>query len=210
MGRVDQGIDIEAGQANVGKPIVAMGKAVVVSITSDPGGFGRYIAYRLLDGPAKGRVVYVGHSDPVTGIQVGDRLSPGEPVALIKGFYATPGHIEMGWADSAHPNIPLAQMGSKQRSGSPEGQDFLDFFNGGSTTNTSTDNAPAPVAPVTPATPAPTASDLVSQDMAAINQNLLEPKVNAAVITPAQTWQTLAQLPGASPDTLRLAQYASQ
>ncbi|HEY8775802.1 MAG TPA: hypothetical protein VIM33_04890 [Gaiellaceae bacterium] len=111
--RIDQGLDLEAGAQNVGKPIRFLGNATVVAITSDPSGFGRYVAYRLNDGAAKGRVVYVGHSAIPAGVHVGQSYRAGQTVAIIKGLGpgAQPGHIEMGWADPRVPTRPLAQAG---------------------------------------------------------------------------------------------------
>lgn len=67
------------------------------------------------------------------------------------------------------------------------------------------------------AQPGPTADDLVAQDAQAMAPGPLDPDPNGLVPTtapdpgpvPSDSWNYLASLPGASPDTLKLAQLSS-
>src|SRR6516164_9564250 len=94
--RTDQGVDF---QAPVGAPIRAIGDAQVVSISSDPGGFGQMITYRLLSGPLKGRYLYVGHTVPI--VRAGQRVRAGQAVSVARqpsGSSGPPGWVEYGYA----------------------------------------------------------------------------------------------------------------
>jgi murein DD-endopeptidase MepM/ murein hydrolase activator NlpD len=121
--RNDQGVDY---RTPVGSNIPALGNARVVRVSNNAGGFGKAIYYRLLDGPAKGRYVYVGHADPMA--QAGQYLRAGQTVARSRqtpfgNAAGTPGHIETGWAGS--PFGPLGALGS-----SNQGSNFLNFLRG--------------------------------------------------------------------------------
>jgi hypothetical protein len=98
--RTDQGID---WQGKPGQEVVAIGDSKVVRISTDAGGFGTVLYMRIMDGPWKGRVWYVGHALPT--VKVGQTVAAGDPVAMLlqhPGGNAggIPGHTEVGWATS--------------------------------------------------------------------------------------------------------------
>lgn len=78
--RIDQGVDY-AGSGN----LLALGNGVVTQVNAPPGSGwegGYYIAYKLTDGPLKGREVY--YAEGVTPhVTVGQKLSAGQIVANI-------------------------------------------------------------------------------------------------------------------------------
>jgi hypothetical protein len=101
--QIDQGVDY-AGSGN----LLALGNGVVTQVNAPPGAGwegGYYIAYKLTDGPQKGREIY--YAEGVTPhVTVGQKLSAGQIVAsIIPG--AAHG-IEVGYA-SGTPNTSYAQ-----------------------------------------------------------------------------------------------------
>jgi hypothetical protein len=131
VGRADQGFDIESGSGNVGGAIRALGPGKVVSISSDPGGFGpTYLVYQITGGPLKGRYIFIGHSRATA--KVGQTFAGGAQLATIQGgpgYGGEPGHIEMGFASAS--GAPLGA--SHKRAGdhfTPEGQAFKDMILG--------------------------------------------------------------------------------
>jgi hypothetical protein len=130
LGRTDQGLDLEAGKQNVGQPILAVGKAKIVALSRSYPGFGQYVGYRLLNGPAAGRVIYVGHSR-VANLKIGDVVPAGAPVAYVQGYEAQPGHIELGFASPTDPYTTLARARSDVDPAShysSEGASFATWF----------------------------------------------------------------------------------
>jgi murein DD-endopeptidase MepM/ murein hydrolase activator NlpD len=101
--RLDQGIDY---QGTPGAAVRAIGNARVDAIKPDPGGFGLTIYYTLLDGPARGQQIYVGHAMPT--VKPGENIAAGEPVAQLLprplGNAAhLPGWTEVGLATNSVP-----------------------------------------------------------------------------------------------------------
>jgi hypothetical protein len=130
VGRTDQGLDLEAGASAVGKPIGTLGDAEVIGVDRNYGGFGQFVSYRLLSGPEKGKAIFVGHSK-VADVKVGDRLPAGSTIAFVQGYNAQPGHIEIGYADPAHPYETLARSRGDVNPSthfSSEGQAFANWF----------------------------------------------------------------------------------
>ena len=76
--RPDQGLDI---QGKPGAHVVAIGLARVDAVKDDPGGFGKAIYYTLLNGPQRGRQIYVGHAQPT--VAAGALVQAGQPVATL-------------------------------------------------------------------------------------------------------------------------------
>jgi hypothetical protein len=106
----DQGID---WRGKPGQEVVAMGDSKVVRVSTDAGGFGTAIYMRILDGPWKGRVWYVGHAVPT--VKVGQVVKAGDPVAMLQqhplgNAGGDPGHTEIGWA-SSNAQGPAAKLG---------------------------------------------------------------------------------------------------
>lgn len=93
--RIDQGVDFSGDG-----PILAMGNAVIVRAVSSsgasgwPGSPGGFVSYRLLDGPAAGRIVYVAE-DITPTVREGQQVSAGEQIAT---FHASGTGLETGWA----------------------------------------------------------------------------------------------------------------
>lgn len=133
VGRTDQGLDFEAGAANVGKPIVVPADAKVVAVSRNYGGYGQYVAFKLLGNKYKSTPpIFVGHST-VANVKVGDTLPAGATVAFVKGYNSQPGHIELGYASPAHPYETLARsVGGVDpvTHYSQAGQQFTDWFLG--------------------------------------------------------------------------------
>src|SRR5258708_485400 len=72
------------------------------------GAFGpTWISYRLLDGPLRGRAVFIGHSGPPL-VAVGQRIAAGAPLIAIHGgsYGGPPGHVEIGWGLPGGPPPP--------------------------------------------------------------------------------------------------------
>ena len=128
--RTDMGWDIETGDAGVGHPLLAIGDAQILHI-QDMGGFGpTWISYKLLDGPAAGRTVFIGHSGPPL-VQPGQLVRAGQPIILIHGgtYGGPPGHLEIGWASSDGINT-LAAPHYHEGDVTPEGVSFKSFLLG--------------------------------------------------------------------------------
>lgn len=132
VGRTDQGLDLEAGAQNVGKPIGAIGDAQIVAVDRNYAGFGQYVAYKLLSGPQAGKVIFIGHSQ-VADVTVGQKVQAGAPVAYVKGYNAQPGHLEIGYASPTDPYTTLARaLGHVDPTShfSAEGAAFASWFLG--------------------------------------------------------------------------------
>ena len=127
-GRVDMGWDIETGTAGVGRPLLAIGNAQILHIQS-MGAFGpTWITYRLLDGAAAGRTVFIGHSGPPL-VKPGEIVRAGQPIIRIHGgSYGGPvGHLEIGWANPDGTNT-LAAPHYSEGDVTPEGASFQSFL----------------------------------------------------------------------------------
>jgi hypothetical protein len=90
--RIDQGVDY----AGVGK-LVAIGSGRITHLATENTGWpGAFIEYRLLGGADAGCYVYYAEGVvPADGLQVGDSISAGQPIATIIPAYPT--GIEIGW-----------------------------------------------------------------------------------------------------------------
>lgn len=102
-GRLDQGHDF---QTNPGAPIVAPGDGVVVSVKSDPHGFGpAYPIVHFTSGPYAGRNVYIGHT--LSQVRPGQRFSAGQVLSHTGthpiGNASVPGWAEIGFAPNGLP-----------------------------------------------------------------------------------------------------------
>ena len=103
MGRHDMGRDLEQGQP--GAPVLAPGAGHVVSVNSDPGGFGHaYPVVHFDTGPWAGQDIYFGHVQ--AALPAGAAVKAGQALAHLQnrtGPYVgnaqgMPGHIEIGLA----------------------------------------------------------------------------------------------------------------
>jgi murein DD-endopeptidase MepM/ murein hydrolase activator NlpD len=119
--RIDQGVDYSGFG-----PIYAIGNGVVLSTIGSGWPGGTFIAYRLTDGPASGRVVYVAE-DVEPSVQVGTTVTSG---TVLGHMYAGPDGIETGWADgSALPNTLARTYGQFNGSNSTAfGYNFSQFL----------------------------------------------------------------------------------
>ncbi|MGD0055960.1 MAG: hypothetical protein ABSC34_11070, partial [Acidimicrobiales bacterium] len=87
---VDQGVDYCASG-----PVYALGDGVVVNL-HDPGWPGGvFISYRLSDGPAKGRYVYLAEN-ATPRVSIGEHVTPTTVIGVIHDATTC---IETGWAD---------------------------------------------------------------------------------------------------------------
>ena len=205
--RLDQGIDY---QGKPGDYVVAMGLARVDYVKDDPGGFGKVVYYTLLDGPARGRQIYVGHAAPV--VKPGQILKAGDPVSVLQqvsGGNATnlPGWTEIGFAKGGVPEGPQTAKSFQKLVGeagsSPAATDVTS--SSGQVAGQDTNQAQAPALP-TPgqAQPSGTQPDAFSTQPYALPPG--SGMVNQYV---ADLWNRIASQPGASQDSQLLAQNAT-
>lgn len=111
-GRHDQGHDF---QTDPGAPIVAPGAGVVLSVKSDPNGFGpAYPVVHFTSGPYAGHDIYIGHTLSV--LRPGQRFQPGQVISHTGthpvGNAQVPGWAEIGYAPGGIPgsfgqNVPF-------------------------------------------------------------------------------------------------------
>ncbi len=124
--RVDQGVDYDGAG-----PIEAIGNATIEYIAPAPsiGWPGHwYIAYRLDDGADAGKWVYVAEDvAPYPGVQVGERVAAGQPVATFTPDQSS--GIETGWAlpDPGYPG-PVASSYYHEGERTAAGQAFSDLL----------------------------------------------------------------------------------
>jgi hypothetical protein len=126
--RTDMGVDLETGTTGVGRQLLAIGDAQVLAI-KPMGAFGpTWLSYRLLDGPLRGRAIFIGHSGPPL-VTVGQRVAAGAPVIAIHGgAYGGPsGHLEIGWA-LADGSAPAAASHYSEGQVTAEGRSFRRFL----------------------------------------------------------------------------------
>jgi len=102
-GRLDQGQD---GQTNPGAPILAPGNGVVISVKSDPNGFGpAYPIVHFNSGPYAGKNVYLGHT--LATVRPGERFRAGQVLSHTGttpiGNASVPGWFEIGFAPGGMP-----------------------------------------------------------------------------------------------------------
>jgi murein DD-endopeptidase MepM/ murein hydrolase activator NlpD len=98
--RVDQGVDY-SGYG----PIYAVGNGKVLSTTNSGWPGGTFIAYKLLDGPAAGLVVYAAEDIEPT-VSVGQTVNAG---TVLGTMYEGPDGIETGWADPSGDGNTMAR-----------------------------------------------------------------------------------------------------
>jgi hypothetical protein len=122
--RIDQGVDY-AGTGTLG----ALGPGVVTHVQQTGSGWegGGYVEYKLTAGPYAGR--YVFYAEGVTPtVQVGQTLTPGQPVATI-----IPGSshgIEIGWGSGQGESAYASAEGGGYTEGSmtAAGKSFSDLI----------------------------------------------------------------------------------
>lgn len=103
VGRKDQGQD---GQTDPGGPILAPGSGYVISIKSDPNGFGpSYPIVHFTSGPYKGHDVYIGHT--LSALPAGAKFNAGAVLSHTGthgiGNATVPGWFEIGFAPGGLP-----------------------------------------------------------------------------------------------------------
>src|SRR5260221_158107 len=98
-GRIDQGVDFTGSG-----PIVAIGEARVLATEAPGWPEGGGVLYQLLDGPLKGRSIFVYEGVDAT-VQVGQTVSAGQQIATFRPG----GSIEIGLADSSGTPISHAE-----------------------------------------------------------------------------------------------------
>ena len=123
--RIDQGVDY-GGSGTLGA--IGDGKVTYVG-TSGTGWPGAFIEFQLSSGADAGRFVYYAESiSPAPGLQVGQTVHAGQPIASING------QIEIGWGSGVGTQ-PAAQADGQWSSGSdsanaatPDGKSFSDLI----------------------------------------------------------------------------------
>lgn len=103
VGRKDQGQD---GQTNPGGAILAPGSGYVLSVKSDPNGFGpAYPIVHFTSGRYAGQNVYIGHT--ISALQPGQKFSAGTVISHTGtrplGNASVPGWFEIGFAPGGLP-----------------------------------------------------------------------------------------------------------
>lgn len=103
VGRKDQGQD---GQTNPGGAILAPGSGYVVSVKSDPNGFGpAYPIVHFTSGRYAGHDVYIGHT--ISALRPGQKFSAGSVLSHTGtqplGNASVPGWFEIGFAPGGLP-----------------------------------------------------------------------------------------------------------
>ena len=99
--RVDEGVDYGGSG-----PIYALGDGVITS-TSGAWPDGTYISYRLTNGPAVGRMVYVAENVTPT-VTVGQTVTPGTVIGTLHDAYPD---MEIGWAADQYGDTMAADAG---------------------------------------------------------------------------------------------------
>jgi len=104
-GRHDEGRDFTT---NPGGAIIAPGDGYVLSVRSDPHGFGpSYPIVHFTSGPYKGRNIYLGHTLSV--VRPGDRFRRGQTLSHTGtsgvGNATVPGWAEIGYAPGGLPGV---------------------------------------------------------------------------------------------------------
>jgi murein DD-endopeptidase MepM/ murein hydrolase activator NlpD len=120
LGRTDDGVDIET--APDGAPVYSIARGVVVTVASDPAGFGpNYPVVLITSGPLAGQYVYYGHV-AASLVRPGQQILSGQPIAIVghTGDAANlgHGHIEIGFCDAG--GDPLNHHGAE--AWTPSGQ----------------------------------------------------------------------------------------
>jgi hypothetical protein len=99
--RVDEGVDYGGSG-----PIYALGDAVITSTAGSwPGG--AFISYRLADGPAAGKMVYVAENLVAT-VSVGQFVTVNTVVGVLRNAYP---YMEIGWAADQYGDTMAAGAG---------------------------------------------------------------------------------------------------
>lgn len=121
LGRVDQGVDASAAP---GTPIRAIGNAKVLGIQPNWYKGQPYVYYQLLDGPQKGKVVYVAEQISPT-VRPGQTVRAGQPI----GTYASSGTgIETGFGTPSGSTLARSTSGYSEGQQTPAGQQFRRFL----------------------------------------------------------------------------------
>lgn len=96
----DQGVDFTGPG-----PVKALGNGFVTRVQNSGSGWpgeGAILVYELLDGPQRGKFVYIAEDfRPRPGLKVGDKIKAGSVIGLATGSGKAPG-IEVGFAQNAH------------------------------------------------------------------------------------------------------------
>ena len=196
--RKDQGQDY---QGKPGDHVVAIGNAHIDAVKADPKGFGVAIYYTLLDGPAKGQQIYVGHAAAM--VKPGDVVNAGQPVAVL-------GKTGLGNASklSAWTEVGLAHNGAPMYAAPVGGDHFNALLKGSGYV----DQTPVSAGSAAPSgnQAAPTVTD--TRQVPQFDTGSYQPPT---LTTPgsgpqvAQWWQQIANQPNVSPETQAWAQNAT-
>lgn len=211
--RLDQGIDF---QGTPGDTVSAMGLARVDAVKDDPGGFGKVVYYTLLDGPNKGQQIYVGHAAPT--VHPGKIVNAGDPVATLLEHGLGNASNLAGWTE-----VGFAKGGVPEANSAKRFQAFVD--KAGVAVPADVSAAPASPAPVSaapvdqtgtqPYVPTVTTQAPPAGPPAPESTQAFQPAPGSGMYAAstgqmlADEWNRIASQPGASPDSLLLAQNAA-
>lgn len=124
VGRTDQGVDASAAP---GTPIKALGNAKVLGISPNWYKGQPYVSYELLDGPERGKIVFV--AEQITpAVKAGDFVRAGQAI----GHYAPTGTgIEMGFGTKVGgQTLAKATTGYTEGQETQAGKEFKRFVQG--------------------------------------------------------------------------------
>lgn len=198
--RKDQGQDY---QGKPGDHVVAIGNAHIDAVKADPKGFGVAIYYTLLDGPAKGQQIYVGHAAAM--VKPGQVVNVGQPVAVLQEKSGGDASKLSGWTE-----VGLAANGRPMYAAPVGGDHFQALLKGSGYID---QNAPGPTAaPVDTGSQVSAAPVADSRQVPAFDTGtyqpptLLPPGSGPQARQVAQWWQEIASQPFAAPETQSWAQ----
>lgn len=120
--RIDMGVDYTGSG-----PIYAIGKGTVKNLTNSGWPAGTFISYKLTDGPAKGKYVYVAENCKPIKVHVGQKVDSN--TVLCKMIDAYP-HIELGWAQPPGSGDTIAKHNGGYTEGyaTAAGENFNDLM----------------------------------------------------------------------------------
>lgn len=117
-GRIDMGVDYTGSG-----PIYAIGNGTVANLSNSGWPAGTFISYKLDDGPAKGRYVYVAENCKPIKVHIGQKVDSN--TVLCDMIDESP-HIEIGWAEppGAGDTIAIHNGGYVEGKATASGENF--------------------------------------------------------------------------------------
>lgn len=129
LGRTDQGVDFSA---KPGTPLSAVGKAKILGIQQNWYKGQPFLYYQLLEGPMKGRVVYIAEQITPT-VKPGDIVQAGQTIATTASSGTG---IETGFGTKSGQTLAQGTTGYKEGQVTQAGLSFKKFIESFATTST--------------------------------------------------------------------------